>query len=70
MAYECSKARRKNILLNVKNGKDDLAPRALPWNRAEVLVTEDVVTTGGSVKEVIALLNEMGVRSCRSGKRR
>ena len=61
MAYEMSRQLgAKNIFAERENGKMTLRRGFTVEHGARVLVTEDVVTTGGSVKEVIALLNEMG----------
>lgn len=61
MAYEVSSQ------LNVKNVFAERENGVMTFRRgfeipkgANVLVVEDVVTTGGSVKEVIALIQEMG----------
>lgn len=49
-----------NIFTERVNGKMELR-RGFSFEKGtKILVVEDVVTTGGSVKEVIALLREMG----------
>jgi orotate phosphoribosyltransferase len=61
MAYEIARALgARNIFAERENGVMTLRRgfRIEPGERA--LVVEDVVTTGGSVKEVIGLLREMG----------
>ncbi|MEA4854461.1 MAG: orotate phosphoribosyltransferase [Christensenella sp.] len=61
MAYEVSRQLGvKNIFAERENGKMTLRRGFTVPENAKILVTEDVVTTGGSVKEVIALLQEMG----------
>lgn len=61
MAYEMGpSAGVRNIFAERENGNMTLR-RGFKVERGErVLVCEDVVTTGGSVKEVIALLSDMG----------
>ena len=61
MAYEMARQLGvKNIFAERENGKMTLRRGFSVEKGTRVLVTEDVVTTGGSVKEVIALLTEMG----------
>lgn len=61
MAYEMSRQLGvKNIFAERENGAMTLRRGFEVRPGTRVLVTEDVVTTGGSVKEVIALLKEMG----------
>ncbi|MEG1656285.1 MAG: orotate phosphoribosyltransferase [Christensenellaceae bacterium] len=61
MAYEMSRQFGvKNVFAERENGKMTLRRGFVVPKGTKVLVTEDVVTTGGSVKEVIALLNELG----------
>ena len=61
MAYEVARALgMRNIFAERENGIMALR-RGFTVSKSErVLVVEDVVTTGGSVKEVIALLRGMG----------
>lgn len=61
MAYEMGRQLGvRNIFAERENGNMTLR-RGFKVERGErVLVCEDVVTTGGSVKEVIALLSDMG----------
>ncbi|MEG0381982.1 MAG: orotate phosphoribosyltransferase [Christensenella sp.] len=61
MAYEMSRQLGvKNIFAERENGKMALRRGFSVPKGAKILVTEDVVTTGGSVKEVMTLLREMG----------
>ncbi|MEG0594414.1 MAG: orotate phosphoribosyltransferase [Christensenella sp.] len=61
MAYEMSRQLGvKNIFAERENGKMALRRGFGVPKGAKILVTEDVVTTGGSVKEVMTLLREMG----------
>ncbi|MEG0257038.1 MAG: orotate phosphoribosyltransferase [Christensenella sp.] len=61
MAYEMSRQLGvKNIFAERENGKMTLRRGFGVPKGAKILVTEDVVTTGGSVKEVMTLLREMG----------
>lgn len=61
MAYEMSRQLGvKNIFAERENGVMTLRRGFSVQQGAKILVTEDVVTTGGSVKEVIALLKSMG----------
>lgn len=61
MAYEMSRQLGvKNIFAERENGAMTLRRGFEAPQGARILVTEDVVTTGGSVKEVIALLKGMG----------
>lgn len=61
MAYEMSRQFGvKNIFAERENGSMTLRRGFTIPKGAKILVTEDVVTTGGSVKEVIALLKELG----------
>lgn len=61
MAYEMGRQLGvRNIFAERENGNMTLR-RGFKVEKGErVLVCEDVVTTGGSVKEVIALLSDMG----------
>lgn len=63
MAYEVARALGvRNIFAERENGLMTLRRgfRVTPGTR--VLVVEDVVTTGGSVKEVVSLLQEQGAK--------
>jgi orotate phosphoribosyltransferase len=61
MAYEVARALGvRNIFAERDNGKMTLRRGFAVSSGDRVLVVEDVVTTGGSVKEVIALLREAG----------
>ncbi len=61
MAYEVSRQLGvKNIFAERENGKMTLRRGFTVEPGTKILVTEDVVTTGGSVKEVIALLKDLG----------
>ena len=61
MAYEVSRALHvKNIFAERENGAMTLRRGFSVKEGMRVLVVEDVVTTGGSVKEVIELLKEQG----------
>ena len=63
MAYEMSRQLGvKNIFAERENGKMTLRRGFEVPKGAKILVTEDVVTTGGSVKEVIELLDGMGAQ--------
>lgn len=63
MAYEMARQLGvKNIFAERENGKMTLRRGFHVEAGTRVLVTEDVVTTGGSVKEVIALLKDMGAQ--------
>ena len=63
MAYEMSRQLGvKNIFAERENGKMTLRRGFEVQKGAKILVTEDVVTTGGSVKEVIELLDGMGAQ--------
>lgn len=60
MAYEVSRALGvKNIFAERENGSMTIRRGFTIPTGTRVLIVEDVVTTGGSVKEVISLLNEM-----------
>ena len=61
LAYEVSRQLKvKNIFAERQNGAMTLRRGFEIPQGANVLVVEDVVTTGGSVKEVIALVQEKG----------
>jgi orotate phosphoribosyltransferase len=61
MAYEVARALGvRNIFAERENGVMTLRRGFKAESGERVLVVEDVVTTGGSVKEVIALLQTMG----------
>jgi len=61
MAYEMSRQLGvKNIFAERENGVMTLRRGFEVPKGARVLVTEDVVTTGGSVKEVIELIRSLG----------
>jgi orotate phosphoribosyltransferase len=61
MAYEVAGARRaRNIFAERENGVMGLRRGFEVEPDERVLVVEDVVTTGGSVKEVISLLQKAG----------
>ncbi|GHV53641.1 orotate phosphoribosyltransferase [Synergistales bacterium] len=61
MAYEVSRAIGvRNIFAERESGVMKLRRAFTAEPGAKILVVEDVVTTGGSVKEVIALLKELG----------
>ena len=61
MAYEMGRQLGvKNIFAERENGQMTFRRGFEVPQGANVLVVEDVVTTGGSVKEVIALLKEQG----------
>ncbi len=61
LAYEVSRQLGvKNVFAERQNGKMTFRRGFEIEKGAKVLVVEDVVTTGGSVKEVINLLLEMG----------
>lgn len=63
MAYEMARQLGvKNIFAERENGKMTLRRGFHVEEGTKVLVTEDVVTTGGSVKEVVALLKDMGAQ--------
>jgi orotate phosphoribosyltransferase len=60
MGYEVARQLKiRNIFAERENGKMTLR-RGFSLNKERVVVVEDVVTTGGSVKEVIALAREAG----------
>ena len=62
MAYEMGRQMGvKNIFAERQDGAMTLRRGFAAEKGMRALVCEDVVTTGGSVKEVIALLREMGV---------
>ncbi len=62
MAYEVARALNvRNIFAERQDGKMTLRRGFYVEKGARALIVEDVVTTGGSVKEVKALLEEMGV---------
>ncbi len=62
MAYEVAKALSvRNIFAERQDGKMALRRGFRVEKGQRALIVEDVVTTGGSVKEVKALLEEMGV---------
>ena len=61
MAYEVSRhTNTKNIFAERENGKMALRRNFEIKKGQRVLIVEDVVTTGGSVKEVIELVKENG----------
>ena len=61
MGYEMARVlKTKNIFFERQEGVMTLRRGFFIPKGAKVLVTEDVVTTGGSVKEVITKLQEMG----------
>lgn len=61
MSYEMSRQLGvKNIFAERENGKMTFRRGFVVEPGTKVLVVEDVVTTGGSVKEVISLLKESG----------
>jgi orotate phosphoribosyltransferase len=61
MAYEMGRQLGvKNIFAERENGKMTFRRGFMVPKGARVLVTEDVVTTGGSVKEVIELIESLG----------
>lgn len=61
MGYEMARQLNvKNIFIERIDGKMTLRRGFTVAKGERVLVVEDVVTTGGSVKEVVALLTEMG----------
>lgn len=61
MAYEMARQLGvKNIFAERENGKMTLRRGFTVEKGTRVLVVEDVVTTGGSVKEVISLLRGLG----------
>ncbi len=61
LAYEVARALRvRNLFAEREQGKMQLRRGFTVTPGENILVTEDVVTTGGSVKEVIALLEDMG----------
>ena len=63
LAYEVSRQLGvKNIFAERQNGVMTLRRGFEIPKGAKVLVVEDVVTTGGSVKEVVALVHEMGAK--------
>jgi orotate phosphoribosyltransferase len=61
LAYEVARSLRvRGIFAERKDGAMQLR-RGFSLSKADrILVVEDVITTGGSVKEVIALLQDMG----------
>ena len=64
LAYEVSRQLRvPNIFAERENGSMTLRRGFEVPKGARVLVVEDVVTTGGSVKEVIALLKSLGAQT-------
>lgn len=61
MAYEMARQLQvRNVFAERQEGKMTLRRGFAIPKGARVLVTEDVVTTGGSVKEVIALIQSQG----------
>ena len=61
LAYEVSRQLKvKNIFAERQNGAMKLRRGFKVKEGANVLVVEDVVTTGGSVKEVVELVQNMG----------
>lgn len=63
MGYEMARQLNvKNIFAERENGEMTLRRGFSIEKGANAVVVEDVVTTGGSVKEVIALLQNMGVQ--------
>lgn len=61
MAYEVARALGvRNIFAERENGTMTLRRGFMVSRNERILVVEDVVTTGGSVKEVMALLRGMG----------
>lgn len=61
MGYEVARQMRKpNIFAERENGEMTLRRGFSFPEGTRFIVTEDVVTTGGSVKEVIALVKKMG----------
>lgn len=61
LAYEVSRQLRvNNVFTERQNGEMKLRRGFEIRKDANVLVVEDVVTTGGSVKEVVALIQSMG----------
>ncbi len=68
LAYEVSRQLGiPNIFAERENGQMALRQGFTVDKGAHVLVVEDVVTTGGSVKEVIALLQSLGAEGLRRG---
>lgn len=61
MGYEVSRHLKcNNVFTERVNGKMELRRGFSIAKGTKVLITEDVVTTGGSVKEVIQLVNDLG----------
>jgi len=61
LAYEVGRQLGvKNVFAEKQNGKMTFRRGFEIPKDAKVLVVEDVVTTGGSVKEVVSLIREMG----------
>ena len=61
MGYEVARQMRKpNIFAERENGEMTLRRGFSFPEGTRFVVTEDVVTTGGSVKEVVALVKKMG----------
>jgi len=63
MGYEVSRALKvKNVFAERVDGKFALRRGFEIPKNTKVIVVEDVVTTGGSAKEVVALLQESGLK--------
>ncbi|KAB3530562.1 orotate phosphoribosyltransferase [Alkaliphilus serpentinus] len=61
IAYELArKLKAKNVFAERENGKMTLRRGFVIPKGARVLVAEDVITTGGSVREVIDIVKEQG----------
>lgn len=61
IAYELARQlKAKNLFAERENGKMTLRRGFTIPKGARVLVAEDVITTGGSVREVIDIVNEQG----------
>lgn len=61
IAYEIARQlRAKNLFAERENGKMTLRRGFIIPEGARVLVAEDVITTGGSVREVIDIVKEQG----------
>lgn len=68
LAYEMSRQLgARNIFAEREDGKMTLRRGFTVQLGERAIVTEDVVTTGGSVKEVIELLNGLGVQTLAVG---
>ncbi len=63
MAYEMGRQLdKKNIFAERQDGQMTLRRGFTVEKWEKIIVCEDVVTTGGSVKEVISLLNDLGAQ--------